>query len=81
VRIAEKLSQGVTLHVERDGEIHEDDPAWVEMPFGPTVDLDMKRVEKELAEYDLALIDPSEAEPEILSATALRAWCYSSPNN
>lgn len=74
------LSQGVTLHVERDGVPHEDDAAWVEMPFGPTAVVDIKLVEKELREHSLALIDPSEEEPEVISVSALRVWCYFSPN-
>lgn len=75
-----KLSQGVSLHIERDGQPHEDDSAWVQMPFGPDAECDITLVEKELAERNLGLIDPSEAEPEILSASVLRVWCYSTLN-
>lgn len=71
------LSQGVTLHIERDGEPHPDDGAWVEMPFGPEAHINPLKVEQELAPYGLILISPEEDEPEIISANAMRVWCRS----
>lgn len=80
MQIATALSQGATLVIESEGEPHVDDPAWVDMPFGPLIDVDIKLVEKELAEHGLALIPVEEDEPEIIGNSTLRVWCYSTLN-
>lgn len=70
------LMQEAVLVIEHGEEPHEDDSAYVDMPIGPDVQVDMKLLAKELDGYDLALIPQEEDEPVMVSPGTLRVWCY-----
>lgn len=68
------LSQGVILHTASLRALDSDAPAWVEMPFGPDININADTVNGEIAQYGLELIDPDEDPPEVRETT-LVVWC------
>lgn len=49
--------------------------AWVDVPFGPKVFVNIAKLSAELVAFNIELMDPNEEEPELVTADTMRILC------